>query len=148
MTTSWNTFPWFHSSSHNCCHINRLHQDHRRVQRRLQGNNHQGHSRNQDNNSRHNSPRPCQTSQDLHQEDHFSGHLCRHRTMATASKTRHGTGGHNHRKGSKAHTTCVELEQSQPMTKMQGQLQQEESTGQHCHQHGNSRRSQRKGTLP
>jgi hypothetical protein len=66
-------------------------------------------------------------------EDHFSGHLCRQGTMATASKTQHGTGGHDLRKGSKANTTRLELEQSQPMTKMQDQLQQEESTGQHRH---------------
>jgi hypothetical protein len=63
--------------------------------------------------------------------------------MATASKTQHGTGRHDHRKGGKARTTRVELEQSQPMTKMQDQLQQEESTGQHRQQHGNSPCSQR-----
>jgi hypothetical protein len=142
MTTSWNTFPWFHSSSHNCCHIKRLHQDHRRVHRRLQGNNYKGHRCHQDHNSRHGSG-PCQTSRDLHQEDHFSGHLRRQWTMATASKTQHGTGRHDHRKGGKARTTRVELEQSQPMTKMQDQLQQEESTGQHRQQHGNSPCSQR-----
>jgi hypothetical protein len=79
MTTSWNTFLWFHNNSHNCCHINRLHQDHHRVHRSLQVDNHRGHRHHQDHNSRHGSRVPRRTSRDLHQEDHFSGHLCRHR---------------------------------------------------------------------